>query len=97
LPGAVASNVDMRTSKRKPSPEIRSRLASNIKRLREARGYTQGILAKLCRLNVKYISNVEQGTVNITLANLEALARGLRCSEEDLLTEHPIDRGPKQS
>jgi transcriptional regulator with XRE-family HTH domain len=70
---------------RKASPEIRWRLSTNVKRLRHARGYTQHRLGKLCGLSETYISDVEQGTVNISLANLEALAIGLRCSEADLL------------
>ena len=71
---------------RKASWEIRCRLATNLKRLRAARAYTQEYLAGLCGLTKSYVSNVEQATVNITLANLEALARGLECSEEDLLS-----------
>lgn len=77
---------------RKPSREIQYRLADNLKRLRKARNYTQQELANRCRLTKSYISNVEQGTVNISLANLENLARGLRCSEVDLL----LPRGGNQ-
>jgi transcriptional regulator with XRE-family HTH domain len=70
---------------RKASEQIRRRLSTNLKRLRLARGYTQQGLAKLSGLSKTYISDVEQGAVNITLANLEVLAIGLRCSEADLL------------
>jgi len=75
---------------RKASPEIRWRLSTNVERLRQARGDTQQELAKRCGLSKTYIGNVEQGTVNISLANLEALAIGLRCSEEDLLRPPPV-------
>jgi DNA-binding XRE family transcriptional regulator len=74
---------------RKASPEIGWRLATNLRRLRKARGYTQERLGKLCGFSKTYISNVEQGTVNICLANLEALANGLDCFEGDLLRRHP--------
>src|SRR4051794_31439201 len=70
---------------RKPSTEICCRLADNLRRYRHYRGYTQERLAKVCRLPKNYVSNVEQATVNITLANLEALATGLRCGEDELL------------
>ena len=70
---------------RKASPEVRWRLSTNVKRLRHARGYTQQELLRLCGLSKAYISNVEQGVVNISLANLEVLAIGLRCCEADLL------------
>jgi transcriptional regulator with XRE-family HTH domain len=75
----------MAKRKRKASPEIRGRLANNIKELRARRRYTQQELAKLSRLTKNYISNVEQALVNITLANLEAIAGGLACTEEELL------------
>jgi len=61
------------------------RLAVNLRRLRKARGYTQERLGKLCGLTKNYISNIEQATVNVTLANLEALAKGLNCQASDLL------------
>jgi transcriptional regulator with XRE-family HTH domain len=70
---------------RKASAEILWRLSENLKRLRKARGYTQERLGKRCGLTKNYISNVERGTVNISLANLEAIAIGLNCTAEDLL------------
>jgi len=39
----------------------------------------------MCGLTKSYVGNVEQATVNITLANLEALAIGLHCGEDELL------------
>ncbi len=75
----------MGNQNRKASADILWRLSTNLKRLRQARGYTQQQLADLSGLSNSYISNVEQGTVNISLANLEALANGLGCAEEDLL------------
>jgi transcriptional regulator with XRE-family HTH domain len=71
--------------KRKPSHEILWRLATNLKRLRQARGYTQHQLSRHCGFPNSYIGDIEQENVNITLANLEALAIGLSCSEIDLL------------
>jgi len=70
---------------RKATPELPGRLARNMKRLRASRGYTQERLGMLCRLHKNYISNIEQATVNISLANLETIARGLRCTANDLL------------
>ena len=72
------------------SPEIRWRLSTNVKSRRRARGHTQKELAKICGLSKTYISDVEQGAVNISLTNLERLALGLCCSEEDLL-RHPSE------
>ena len=77
--------VESPGTNRKPSLEIRCRLADNLRRFRRHRGYTQQQLAKYCGFPKNYVSNVEQAAVNITLANLEQLARGLRCGEDDLL------------
>jgi transcriptional regulator with XRE-family HTH domain len=60
-------------------------LADNLKRLRTYRGFTQHDLAERCGFHKNYVGNVEQATVNITLANLEALANGLNCGEDELL------------
>ena len=73
------------TQKRKASLEIRHRLGINVKQFRKARGYTQQQLAELCQLDQNYISKVERANVNVTLANLEALATGLRRTERELL------------
>jgi transcriptional regulator with XRE-family HTH domain len=80
---------------RQPSLEILGRLAGNLRRLRNARGYTQERLGKLCGLTKNYIGNVEQEPVNISLANLEALAKGLNCREADLLTEGNEPSSPR--
>lgn len=79
----------MGNKNRKASSEILWRLANNVKRLREARGYTQQELAHRCGLNKGYVSKIEQELMNISLANLEALANGLECTEEDLLRRPP--------
>jgi transcriptional regulator with XRE-family HTH domain len=57
---------------RKASSESLWLLATNLKRLREARGYSQLELARRTGLPNGYISK------------LEALANGLGCSLEDL-------------
>ena len=80
----------MPKKKRKASLEICYRLANNVKGFRETRGYTQEGLAKLCLLNKNSISNIEQALGNVTLATLEALAKGLSCTEEELLKHHAI-------
>jgi transcriptional regulator with XRE-family HTH domain len=79
------TDLERRATTRKASREIRWRLSYNLKRLREMHGITQEELGDLCGLSKNYISNVEQATVNITLASLEALASGLGCNESDLL------------
>ncbi len=73
------------TPNRKATGQILYRLADNVKRMRAARGYTQDELARICGFEKSYVSRVEQAIVNITLANLQALAVGLGCTESELL------------
>jgi transcriptional regulator with XRE-family HTH domain len=89
---AARPNAKVGNQTRKASLDVRWRLSTNLKRLRQARGYTQGGLGAVCGLSNSYISNVEQGAVNISLANLEALANGLGCAAEDLLRTIPARR-----
>ena len=73
------------TMNRKASAEILGILSANVKRLREARGLTQEELGDRCGYHRTYVSNIEHANLNVTLANLEALAAGLGCTVEDLL------------
>ena len=70
---------------RKASSEILWRIATNLTRLREARGYSQLELARRCGLTNSQISRIERGLHNASVATLEALATGLNCSEADFL------------
>ena len=83
--GRPNSDDGTAATNRKPSFEICCRLADNLKRLRAYRGYSQHDLAERCGFHKNYVGNVEQATVNITLANLEALANGLNRGEDELL------------
>lgn len=68
---------------RNPSAALLRRFATNLKRLRRARGYTQHQLAERCGFAPGYIGDLEREVVNATLATLEVLAIGLDCSEQD--------------
>jgi len=72
---------------RKPSQAIRDRIAGNLKWFRKIRGLTQEELANRCGMVKNYISNVEQGNVNICLANLETIAKGLDAEAWELVTK----------
>lgn len=83
--GGPTNDDGVPATNRKPSWGICCRLADNLKRYRLLRGYTQEDLAGRCGFRRTYVSNIEQGRINISLANLEALAGGLGCGEEELL------------
>ncbi|MBX9890639.1 MAG: helix-turn-helix domain-containing protein [Amoebophilaceae bacterium] len=79
---------------RKPTPpkntdptqsKIISILAKNIKYYRNKQLISQEYLAELCELHRNYIGQVERAECNISIMNLEAIARALKVNLIDLL------------
>ncbi len=58
-----------------------------VRRLRLAAGYSQEGFADAIGMHRTYMGHVERGESNISLSNLERLARGLNRSAGDLLVE----------
>ena len=61
------------------------KLASNIKRIRLAKGLSQGDLCRTTGLDRAYMSNIENGNKNPTLATIEKIAKALSVSVDELL------------
>ena len=81
--------------------DLGSRLAANLRALREARGLTQEQLAKLAGLPRATWANLESGGANPTLSVLHRVAVALQVSLEELLAAprdvgrlHPRDSLP---
>lgn len=75
----------MATSKNRE--KARDIFAANMRRLRLASGHSQEALAALCGLHRTYIGSVERGERNISIDNMEAIARALKCTVAALVTE----------
>ena len=61
---------------------------SNLKRIRNDKGLSQGKLSEISGVNTRMIQYYEQGVKDINKAQgltLQALANALECSIEDLL------------
>ena len=71
-------------------------VASNVRRLRAARGWSQEDLADQCSLHRTYVGAIERGERNITLATLERLATALEVIPADLLIEPRRGSGRKR-
>ena len=61
------------------------RLGENIRRIRLEKGMTQGDLCRALDLDRAYMSNVESGKKNPTLATIERLAGALGVASNELL------------
>ena len=65
--------------------ELRAVVGRNIKRLRVEKGLQQDALAHDAGLHVTYLSGIENGRRNMTLAVLERVARTLGVPETELV------------
>ncbi len=61
------------------------RLGENIRKMRLAKNLTQGDLCKKLQIDVGYMSNLEQGKKNPTLATIERIAKVLSVSVDELM------------
>jgi transcriptional regulator with XRE-family HTH domain len=65
--------------------QISKKLGENIKRIRLRRKMSQGDICRAIGMDRSYMSAIEGGKVNVTLAILEKLAKALDVSVDELL------------
>lgn len=65
-------------------PDIRIRFGRALRRIREEQGINQEEAAERCGLHRTYYSGIERGVRNISLVNIEKVAKGLRTTMPDL-------------
>jgi len=61
------------------------KLGQNLKRIRTKKGISQGDIARTLEVNKSYVSNVENGKANPTLATIAKLARAIGASVGELM------------
>ena len=64
---------------------ILQKFGLRVKELRSAKGITQEDLAELAGLSRQYVGDVERGTRNISLVNIEKIATALEITLPELL------------
>jgi transcriptional regulator with XRE-family HTH domain len=57
--------------------KLQKKVGQKIKKIRQEKDMSQQKLSELSDVERKYISNIEQGKVNLTLSTLERLADSL--------------------
>jgi transcriptional regulator with XRE-family HTH domain len=65
--------------------DIAVRFGQRVRELRKARGLSQERFAAQCGLDRTYISGIERGRRNISLRNIEVIAKTLGISLSELL------------
>jgi transcriptional regulator with XRE-family HTH domain len=73
-------------------PTLRVRLGRAVRRLRKDAGYSQESFADECGLHRTYMGAVERGETNISLDNIERIARALHVTPAQLLAEADRER-----
>ena len=79
--------------KRKGHADIRERFGYAVKAKRESLGLTQEDLAEKARIHRTYLSDVERGTRNLSLVNIERLAAALQMKLSELFAGMEANAG----
>ena len=64
--------------------DIKDRFGKQLRQLRKSRGFSQEELALRARLHRTYVSSAERGQRNVSLVNLDKLARALEIEIREL-------------
>lgn len=67
--------------------QLKDLVASNVRTIRALLGITQEELARRTKLSVRYISKVENDPPDVTLHNLDKIAKGLEVHVAELVTD----------
>ena len=65
--------------------DIKLKLGKRIKEIRIKSGYSQEELASLAKLHRTYISDIERGGRNVSVENIEKIAKALKIEPSELL------------
>ena len=61
------------------------KLGENLKRIRTEKGITQGDIARALEMDKSFVSNIENGKTNPTLATIAKLAKAVGVSVGELM------------
>ena len=61
------------------------KLGENLKRIRTEKGITQGDIARALEMDKSFVSNIENGKTNPTLATIAKLAKAIGVSVGELM------------
>lgn len=68
---------------------ILAMVGAHVRRLRKARGLTQGALGQAIGINANLLGRIERGEQNLTVLTLARLAAGLEVGLSDLVQACP--------
>lgn len=76
--------------------DIRARFGTHLRQVRTKRGISQEKLGEIAGLHRTFVSMVERGERNVTIATVEKIAQALECRMADLMPDisEPSPRVP---
>jgi transcriptional regulator with XRE-family HTH domain len=74
-------------SKAKGTSDIKARFGARLRAIRTKAGLSQESLGLDAHLHRTFISMVERGERNVTIATVEKLAKALKCRMADLMPD----------
>jgi len=84
------------TTDPKPARELRIRFAANLREQRQKLGLSQEALADLAGLHRTYVSQVERTVTNVSIDNVEKLARALGVEADKLFSRREDVATPRK-
>ncbi len=79
--------------KRKGTADIKERFGHAVRKRRQELGISQEELADRAELHRTYIGDIERGARNLSLENIEKLAKALEVSISVLFADYGIEEG----
>ena len=67
------------------TPDVLVRFGQRLRELRKKAGFSQEQFAQRCELDRTYVGGIERGERNLSLRNIEVLARALDVTISDLM------------
>lgn len=61
------------------------KLGKNLKRIRTAKGISQGEISRILEVDKSFVSNIENGKTNPTLATIAKIAKAIGVSVGELM------------
>ena len=77
--------------KRKAGQDIRIRFGIAVRKRRSELGISQEELAGRAELHRTYVADIERGTQNVSLINIEKIARALTLGIGDLMSNYEVN------
>lgn len=67
--------------------DIHEQIGSNIRALRQKKGWSQDVFAEKCGLHRGHMGEIERGEINVTVQTLKTIADALGVRVRDLVAD----------